>query len=70
VEFTLLVQEKKLYGFKTIIYLAKEDTKKAYLNIYVIEGETWSALLRWNQDVPWIKNRATLWLWGPEATKC
>ena len=29
-----------------MIYLAKEDTRKAYLNIYVIEGEIWSALLR------------------------
>jgi hypothetical protein len=38
--------------FMVMIYLAKEDTRKAYSNIYVIEGEIWNALLRWNQDVP------------------
>jgi hypothetical protein len=47
-----------------IIYLAKADTRKTYFNIYAIEGETWSALLRWHQDIPWTKNRAMLWLWG------
>ena len=49
-----------------MIYLAKEDTRKAYLNIYVIEGEIWSALLRWNQDVPWIKNRADVMVMGSQ----
>jgi hypothetical protein len=44
-----------------IIYLPKEDNKEAYLNIYVIEREAWSALLRWNQDVSWIKIQAMLW---------
>ena len=53
-----------------IIYLAKEDNREAYLNIYVIEGEAWSALLRWNQDASWIKIRAMLWLWGAEAAQC
>ena len=37
--------------FMEMVYLAKEDTRKAYSNIYVIEGEIWNALLRWNQDV-------------------
>ncbi len=27
-----------------IIYLAKEDIKENYFNIYVIEGEAWSFL--------------------------
>ena len=38
--------------FMAMIYLAKEDTRKAYSNIYMTEGEIWNALLRWNQDVP------------------
>ena len=49
-----------------MIYLAKEDTRKAYLNIYVIEGEIWNALLRWNQDVQWIKNRADVMVMGSQ----
>ncbi len=38
-----------------ITYLAKEDIKEDYFNIYVIEGEAWSTLFRWIQDVPWTK---------------
>ena len=49
-----------------MVYLAKEDTRKAYFNIYAIEGEIWSALLRWNQDVPWIKNRADVMVMGSQ----
>ena len=52
--------------FMVMIYLAKEDTRKAYSNIYMTEGEIWNALLRWNQDVSQIKNRADVMVMGSQ----